>query len=134
MKKLFIILSVFIFSIFSISSVLAGNCDYNDGTISSELKDCLIGSPLVGSEAKIIGGDGFQQTINTWTKNISLYLGIGAVLGIVYGSFMMTISAGEDEKINKSKDIIKWSIIGFLGLISASFIINLIVRVIYSFN
>lgn len=134
MKKLFIILSVFIFSIFSISSVLAWNCDYNDWTISSELKDCLIGSPLVGSEAKIIGWDWFQQTINTWTKNISLYLWIWAVLWIVYGSFMLTVSAWEDEKINKAKDIIKWSIIWFLWLISASFIINLIVRVIYSFN
>ncbi len=134
MKKLFIILIISIFSLFSISSVLAWNCDYNDWTISSELKDCLTDSKLVGSEAKIIGWDWFKQTINTWTKNISLYLWIGAVLWIVYGSFMMTISTWEDEKINKAKDIIKWSIIWFLWLISASFIINLIVRVIYSFN
>lgn len=134
MKKLFIILSVFIFSLFSISSVLAWNCDYNNWTISSELKDCLTSSPLVASDAKIIGWNWFQNTIKTWIKNISLYLWIGAVLWIVYGSFMLTISVWEDEKVNKAKDIIKWSIIWFLWLISASFIINLIVRVIYSFN
>lgn len=134
MKKLFIVLIIFIFTLFSFSYVLAWNCDYNDWSISSELKDCLSDSLLVGSDAKIIGWDWFQKTINAWIKNISLYLWIWAVLWIVYGSFMMTVSAWEDEKVNKAKDIIKWSIIWFLWLISASFIISLIVRVIYSFN
>lgn len=137
MKKIIIILTILIFSLSSITFVFASDCIYDPSTsqnIWDALNNCLSGSTLVGSKAEIIGWDSFQKTINSWIKNISLYLWIWAVLWIVYGSFMMTISAWEDEKINKAKDIIKWSIIWFLWLISASFIINLIVRIIYSFN
>lgn len=31
----------------------------------------------------------------------------------------MTLSAGEDERIKKGKDIVKWSIFGFLGVVAA---------------
>ncbi|MDD2907851.1 MAG: pilin [Candidatus Gracilibacteria bacterium] len=137
MKKIIIAFLILIFSLLNLSVVLAADCTYDpltNSSITDSLNNCLSGSTLVGSEATIINGDGFKITINNWVKNLSLFLGIGAVLGIVYGAFMLTISAGEDEKVNKAKDIIKWSIIGFLGLITASFIINLLVRVIYSLN
>ncbi|MDD3793184.1 MAG: hypothetical protein PHI37_00015 [Candidatus Gracilibacteria bacterium] len=130
MKKIFYSLVITIIFLLFLPSTF-GACDYSEGqSIGTNLDNCLSDSKLVGTDAKI--GGGFDNTIKKWTINISLFLGIASVLGIVYGAFSMTISAGEDEKVNKAKDIIKWSIIGFLLIISASFIINLLVRLFYS--
>ncbi len=136
MKKMLILIGIFLFNIFSFNSVLAWGCDYdpavNSGPLTEELSKCLNDSKLVNSDWKITGW--FKTSISRWVDNISLFLWIGAVLWIVYGSFMLTISAWEDEKVNKAKDIIKWSIIGFIWLITASLIINVLVRVIYSIS
>jgi hypothetical protein len=63
---------------------------------------------------------------------LALFLWVLAVGTIVYGAFLLTLSAWEDEKVKKAKDIIKWGIIWFLGVISASGIIFLIVNIMYS--
>ncbi|NVP17772.1 hypothetical protein HUU51_03575 [Candidatus Gracilibacteria bacterium] len=133
MKK--ILFLIFLFSVLFLNfNISYSSCTPPDGDydIKFELENCLYGAELV--DAGIDAGATFNESIKKWINNISVFLGIGAVLGIVYGSFMLTISAGEDEKVNKSKDIIKWSIIGFIGLITASFLINLIIRLFYSLS
>jgi hypothetical protein len=44
---------------------------------------------------------------------------------------MMTLSAWEDEKITKAKDIVKWSLVGLLGVILATTIVTLVINLIY---
>jgi hypothetical protein len=44
----------------------------------------------------------------------------------------MAISQWEDEKITKAKNVIKWSIIWFILVLTARLIINLIIRIMYS--
>lgn len=135
MKIYKLFFAVFLFIFFSFSSVF-WNCTFDPSsstgwTISSALDGCLNNSALVNLwDANIEGW--FADYIKSWTNNIALYLWILAVFAIVYWAFMMTVSAWEDEKINKSKWIIKWWIIWFLAVISASAIINLIIRIIYS--
>jgi hypothetical protein len=75
---------------------------------------------------------GFAEVIKKWTKNISIYLWTFAVFWIVYWWFSLTISAWEDEKVTKAKNILKWAIIWFLLIITTSLIINLIVNLMYS--
>ena len=101
--------------------------------IWTTLDECLEWSTLVSWEkAKISWTDWVWEKIKAWVDNISLYLLIFAVGSIVYGSLMMTLSTWDDEKIKKSKDIVKWWIIWFIWLISASAIINLVVKIMYS--
>ncbi len=132
MKKI-ILIFVLIFSLF-ISVNVYWSCSYNEwSSISSNLNDCLSWTKLVNItdwNAKI--SDWFWNYIKKWTNNIALYLWVFAVFAIVFGSIMLTISAWEDEKISKAKNIIKWWILGFLAVISASFIINLIIRIVYN--
>ena len=136
MRKIIFLFIVFFTLFFNFDSSYS-SCNPTEAQLSdpnfkvwTALNDCLSDSTLVWGDAEIWGW--FDETIQNWTKNISLFLWIFAVLGIVYGSFMLTTSAWEDEKINKAKDTIKWSIIGFIWLITASFLINLLVKVIYS--
>jgi len=132
MKKILSFLTFLILFIFS-SSFVFSNCNYSEWSlIWTNLDNCLKDSKLVWTNAKIWWG--FDTTIKKWTTNISLFLWIAAVLWIVYGAFSMTISAWEDEKVNKAKWIIKWSIIWFIWLITASFLINLVVRLFYSLS
>lgn len=125
----FISLSLFLFSY----SFVLWNCTISEwSSIWNNLDSCLENSKLVWWSAEI--GGWFDTTIRKWTTNISLFLWVAAVLWIVYWAFTMTISVWEDEKVNKAKGIIKWSIIWFIWIITASFIINLIVRLFYSLS
>ncbi len=109
----------------------AGGCSYGGGSIASELDGCLNGSNLVNPGDGLIES-GIKQKIVYWTSQISGLLGLLAVGAIVYGGLMMTISWGDDEKIKKWKDIVKWALIGFLALIAASGIVRVIVEVMFS--
>jgi hypothetical protein len=74
----------------------------------------------------------FDTYILKWVSNISLYLWFFAVLSIVIWWFMLTISTWDDEKINKAKWVVKWWIIWFVWVISASAIITILVKIFYS--
>lgn len=146
MKK---ILSLFI-GIFivlsSITIVSADNCkykldsDWNIITAWTEkwvawlLWECLKWSWVVEVEGKATIEDGFKVKINKWTNNIALFLGLLSIWAVIYGWLMMTLSAGEDEKIKKAKDIVKWSLVWLLWVILATTIVTLIINIIYWFS
>lgn len=73
----------------------------------------------------------FKTTVNNWIKNISLVLWIVAVWALVYAWMLFQFSAWEDDKIKKAKDIFKWTTIWFLLLISASWIIYVVINLVY---
>lgn len=134
MKKLLIIL-ILMFSVFSIFLPVAfWTCTYNEGAkIWTSLNNCLSNSKLVNWKDVTVKAWGwFETQIKKWTTNIALYLWIFAVGSIVVWGLMLTLSAWEEEKIKKAKDIVKWWIIWFVWIITASAIISIIVRLVYS--
>lgn len=134
MKKLLIIL-ILMFSFFSIFLPEAfWTCTYNEGAkIWTSLNNCLSNSKLVNWKDVTVKAWGwFETQIKKWTTNIALYLWIFAVGSIVVWGLMLTLSAWEEEKIKKAKDIVKWWIIWFVWIITASAIISIIVRLVYS--
>ena len=139
MKKIitylvFIVFSLLIGAVFLSSTFAANkaNCQYKewDTSISQNLDECLKGSQLVAWWNAVIE-DGFKKRVNTWVNAISLFLWVCAVWAIVFGAMRLTLSAGDDGKVEKAKDIIKRALIGFIGLISASAIIKLVISVMY---
>ena len=132
MKKIYIQTFIIISFLFLLPDfVWATNCDYWGGSIASELEGCLSGTDLVNP------GDGLIESwvknkLLAWTSAIWGFLGLLAVWAIVYGAFMMTVSLWDDERIKKGKDIVKWSLIGFLALISAGSILRLVTELIFS--
>jgi hypothetical protein len=132
-KKIFLFVLLLI-SFLSIQNTVFWNCNYDpltNSTMISSLENCINWTTLVNSwDAKIDWW--FWSYIKTWTNNIALYIWILAVFAIVFGSLKLTLSTWDDEKINKAKAIVKWWIIWFLGVIFASSIINLVIRLVYS--
>jgi len=134
-KKIYLFVLLLI-SFFSIQSTVFWNCDYDwFWDITFALEKCINWTALVDITDVVIDGDSsmwFWFYIKTWTNNIALYIWILAVFSIVFGSLKLTLSTWDDEKINKAKAIVKWWIIWFLGVIFASSIINLVIRLVYS--
>ena len=142
MKKLLIVILVSILNIFFINNISFSASDDTNCIIDFEeegstlsiwqaLDWCLSDSNLVNwADAKIDWK--FWDKIKNWVNNISLYLWIFAIWSIVFWWLMMTLSSWEEEKVNKAKDIIKWGMLWFIWLISASAIINLVVKIMYS--
>jgi hypothetical protein len=54
-----------------------------------------------------------------------------AVWSIAYGSMVIVTSVWADDKITKWRNIIKWSLVWFLILVSAAWLIKLIIYVMY---
>ena len=110
-------------------------CSYNfeNGAgedIRSKIDGCVQWSDLIQkSNAKI--DSWFKTTLIDWIKKIRWYLALGAIFAIVLGSFQFTLSMGEEEKITKAKDIIKWGVLWLIAILAAGLLIQVVVEIIY---
>lgn len=131
MRKIYISLLIAIVASLFIQNTYG--CSFDGGNIKNSLDNCFLDTKVVSPpwdlEASPVGG--FNKFLLLWIDAISWVLAVAAVGAIVYGSFMLVISTGEDEKITKWKDIIKWWIIGFIGIITANTLIELIINILY---
>ncbi len=106
--------------------------DNENRAIWAALDDCLRGSSLVDADGDIQIETWAKAQILTWTTAIAQLLWLLAVGAIVYGGLLMTLSWGEDEKIKKWKDVVKWAIIGFLGVIFAGVLVRIVVELMFT--
>lgn len=127
-----LILSILILT-FSLTNSTYAECGMPDWkTTIQYLADCKPANAVdVSWNAKIEWGWGFWKKIITIANNIMLLAWVLAIWGLVYGGIIMTISAWNDEKINKWKKVFTWTILWFLGILSAWWIINIIIRLMF---
>jgi len=115
----------------SLQSASSWLCDYNGGDIWYELDGCLWNSTLVSPWDGLIES-WVKNKIVYWTNQLAMLLGLLAVWAIVYWALMMTISVWEDEKIKKWKDIVKWAMLWFLGLLVAWWLVRVVIEIMFS--
>jgi hypothetical protein len=60
-----------------------------------------------------------------------LLLWIAAIWAVAYWGITIIISAWEDEWVTKWKSIIKWAVLWFVWLVSASGLITLVINIMY---
>ncbi len=134
------ILLIIITAIFCSNTLVSANCSYNKSNEDSwdtatNLMGCLEWwkSKLVEPEIDALAESWFKKQIVGWVKNIAWFLWLIAVSALVYAGFMMAISTWEEDKIKKAKDIVKWTLLWFLWVVTAGSIISIIVNFMYSF-
>ena len=134
-KRFFILLALLL----STYSVWLAECKYDpDSTesISTSIGNCLSsGSGVLVKptwDLDVSEGNGFRDTLNKWITAIWSILWLLAVFAIAYGWFTLVVSTWDDDKLKKWKDIVKWWILWFLWVVSASFLITALVKIIYS--
>lgn len=137
MKYIVSILIVF-FSLGLYHSHAACSVDFEwDKPISELVDNCM-----EKNETLVVRTDGKDLNAGIWTNRIINdliariwgILGVVAVLMIVYGAFLMTLSGGDEEKIKKWKDLVKWTVLWFIALVAAGWIISLIITTIFEFS
>ena len=140
-RKIFIVLfiSIFCFSwfeVFAAEGTETLDCSWQDWdsdtvSISDGIDNCLKWSALASWDDASVEV-WLKENINTWTQALAMFLWIFSVWSIVYWGLLMTLSTGDDEKIKKAKDVVKWWMIGFICVISASAVILLVVNIMFS--
>lgn len=128
MKKLLIILFLF-FWFFQYSFA---NCNIDENSsfeISSFLNECKP-ETLVWSDQNYTLDQLKTETVEIFW-NISTIIWIIAVLMIVVAWMMMQFSWGDDWKIKKAKDIIKWTLIWVLIIWMAWTIVFVVINFIF---
>lgn len=134
MLKKILLTIILLTTIFSLNNLVAAECIYDsEFTNANNLASCGLGERLVEPWNVEIGSWKFKDSILIWIRNIAWFLGLIAVWSLVYAAFMMTISGWEEEKTKKAKDIVKWTILWFLWIVTASSLIAIIVNFMYSF-
>lgn len=134
MKKILILVfALFVFLFLSINLTYSA-CDFDpeSGKIINSLSGCMWDVDVVKVNDLKLEWKWFKWTIKKWVDNISVFLWVFAVWAIVYWALLMTLSHWQEDKITKAKDIVKWGMLGFLWVVSASAIITLIIRIMYS--
>lgn len=105
-------------------------CTYSEwSSLSSFLDGCKPEKVVSGGNMSIDGW--FKTKINTWIQNLALVLWVAAVASLVYAALLFQFANGEDEKIKKAKDIVKWTLIWFLLLISSGGIVYVVINVMF---
>ncbi|MDD5212921.1 MAG: hypothetical protein PHG82_00630 [Candidatus Gracilibacteria bacterium] len=128
MKKLLLLLVL----LFSFNGAFISYGDYDESSDVSTNLNNFAPDTLVGTNVdKYTVETGFKTQISTIVKNISIALSLIAVGALVFAGLKMTLSQGKDEDLKKAKDIIKWTLIGYLGMISAGAIIAIVINFIY---
>lgn len=137
MKKLIYIcvISCLIFSFNSSHSACSIDIENTD-SVAAMVDNCFNdGETLVIQPGNdLIAGDQTNSLIKGYINNLWWILWVIAILMIVYSGFLMTLSWGDDEKIKKWKDLLKWTVIWFIALVSAGGIISLLITTIFEFS
>ena len=133
MKKIIILFGIILAFAFSWElQIFAADCEYIEGnSVSQNLGNCLSASDLVNpGDWKIEWS--VKAKIVYWTNQLAKLLWLLAVGAIVYGAGLMTLSVWDDEKIKKWKDVVKWSMLGFLWLLLAGALVRLVIEIMFS--
>lgn len=90
----------------------------------SSISECNIAKDHAGS-------DNLMGTINTIINVVLGVLGLVAVVVIIYGGFMYTMSTGDAQKIKKAKDTIMYGVVGLVIALLAFAIVNFVLSNVF---
>ena len=131
MKK--ILLSIIaLLSFFVIQNTYAW-CTYTEWQSISNFLDACKPSSLVWDTTTT------WYWVETWLRktainmlwNVSTIIWLFAVIMIAYAWMLMQFSSWDDSKVKKAKDLIKWNLIWIVVLISAWWIVYIVINLVY---
>ncbi len=135
MKKLLFLFTILI-SIFSFSNNVLSystNCVYSESdSISGFLDKCKPDSLVWDTTTWYWVESWLKKIVTDKISDISVILWLLAVAMIVYAGMLMQFSAWDDSKVKKAKDLIKWTLIWVIFLISAWWIVYIVINLMYS--
>ncbi|MBI5415021.1 PKD domain-containing protein [Candidatus Peregrinibacteria bacterium] len=118
----YIFLGIFFFSIFSgIQSFSASAIDMGQKCPPG---GCLTPPPIGEVAPEIITDKSFRAAALQVVNYFLGFLGLVAVIAVIYGGFLMLLSGGEDENVTKGKKIILYAGLGIIIILLSYAIVN----------
>jgi len=141
-KKNIAVIAIFIFivSIFIIPATsLAGLCENmskdssflkcgNEETSFVNFQGGLKPPSAEGYSAELTQAGTAREFILQVTNFILGFLGLAAVLAIIYGGIIYVTAGGEDDKVTKGKKSVMYSVMGLLIVMSSWAIVNTVIK------
>lgn len=113
-SKIIILFIVFIISLQFVSTAIAGI----DDAFKADDEDSHLNKAAGGAGYNIISDDPFFL-ISTIINIVLSFLGVTFLILMVYGGYMWMTAAGDEQKVDKAKDLIKNAIIGLIVVLAA---------------
>ena len=137
MKKILLSILSLVFIVVFSSSVYWWDAPCSDFEGDRSITDLVTGCIESNGQLTVGGNDvtigtGTNNIINTLIGNLWIMLSIWAVIMIVYAGLLMTMSGWNDEKIKKWKDLLKWTLIGYIALLTAGWIVSFVISLIFN--
>ncbi len=114
-KSLIIILSIFIISSFlvcvNVNQILAYDFEDDSGLIDTGFK--------AGYEATSGFNHGLQYGIGKIISAVLAFLGVAFLILMIYGGYIWMMARGNEQEIEKAKNIIKNALIGLVVVLAA---------------
>lgn len=139
MKNLLFVLAfllVFVWNFFLVhaewETTTAWNCTYEwSGPVWEALRWCVPWSTDVANlwDLEVLNLKYIAQSL---VRVIGSILWVIAVGSLVYASYLLVISRGEEEKVSQAKKIIQWTLVWFIALITAGALITIVINIVYS--
>ena len=113
-------LTIMVLSIFALPAVTLAQLNNDD-----------LGLTGPGSAANIgLGDRPLKESINSIIQILLGFLGILAVIIILWGGFMWMTAAGDESKVDKAKKLIISGIVGIVIILAAYIIANFVIGTI----
>jgi len=80
----------------------------------------------------VIGGNVLKDRVNWWISVIATICALWAVWALVYAGMLMQFSGGDEEKINKGKEVIKVTLTGTVLITVSGWIVYLVITMIFA--
>jgi len=72
-----------------------------------------------------------KDIVTKWTEKIAIFSALGAVGALVYAGMLMQFSGGNEETINKAKEVIKITLMGVALITLAGWLVYLVITMIF---
>lgn len=137
MKRIFIVCVIlFLFNIFSFNFLLAqplgSTAETSPSQSSGYSGGARFGLDDLAQKVRFDTISGEKDARKILFRILRYLLGftsIVAVAMVLYGGFLWTTSGGNDEKVQKGKNVLKWAVIGIIIITSAWGIISTIMKI-----
>lgn len=125
-QSFLILLIIFLFSTFSLTGVLAGNLGDAFGSGKNSSLDIMASEGGYGTDRS---SSNPESIIATVIQTLLSIIGVVFIIIIIYGGIIWMTAGGNEEKIDKAKDLVKRAVIGLIIVVSAYAISVFVVNV-----
>lgn len=84
---------------------------------------------FIGPESNVVGTSGSLRDLVLKIVNFFLgFLGLLAVIMVIYGGFLYISSAGNDEKVGQAKKILLYAVLGIVVIVVSFALVNTLLK------